>query len=91
MGACIVLDDKNEIYRVFTDGDLRRLIKNGQINIVNMVLSELDPNSPISVGLNATLNEITNLFKAKEVDNLVVIEDNKPVGFIDIQDVLKWL
>jgi predicted transcriptional regulator len=56
-----------------------------------MVLSELDPNSPISVGLNATLNEITNLFKAKEVDNLVVIEDNKPVGFIDIQDVLKWL
>jgi TalC/MipB family fructose-6-phosphate aldolase len=91
LGACIVLDDKNEIYRVFTDGDLRRLIKNGQINIVNMVLSELDPNSPISVGLNATLNEITNLFKAKEVDNLVVIEDNKPVGFIDIQDVLKWL
>jgi transaldolase len=91
LGACIVLDDKNEIYRVFTDGDLRRLIKSGQNNIVNMVLSELDSNSPISVGLNATLNEITNLFKAKEVDNLVVIEDNKPVGFIDIQDVLKWL
>ena len=42
-------------------------------------------------GLNASLNEITNLFKAKEVDNIVVIDNEKPIGIIDIQDVLKWI
>lgn len=90
-GACVVTDDKKEIYRVFTDGDLRRLIKNGHNNLINKKFVELEPNSPISIEINASLQEITDLFKAKEVDNLVVIENNKPVGIIDIQDVLKWL
>ena len=90
-GACVVLNEKKEIYRVFTDGDLRRLIKNGQNNLINKKFVELEPNSPISIGLNASLIEITNLFKTKEVDNIVVIDGKKPVGIIDIQDVLKWL
>jgi TalC/MipB family fructose-6-phosphate aldolase len=90
-GACIILNNQGEIYRVFTDGDLRRLIKGGQNNLVNMKFTELETNSPISVSLDASLHEITKLFKAKEVDNIVVIEENKPIGIIDIQDVLKWI
>jgi TalC/MipB family fructose-6-phosphate aldolase len=91
LGACIILNDRTDIYRVFTDGDLRRLIKNGQNNLINKKFTELEPNSPISVEINASLHEITDLFKEKEVDNIVVIENNRPVGIIDIQDVLKWL
>jgi transaldolase len=90
-GACIILNDKKEIYRVFTDGDLRRMIKSGDHNLINKKFTELESNSPVSVGLNSSLHEITKLFKAKEVDNIVVIEDNKPIGIIDIQDVLKWI
>lgn len=90
-GACIILDEKKEIYRVFTDGDLRRMIKSGQDNLINKKFTELESNSPVSVELNASLNEITNLFKAKEVDNIVVIDNEKPIGIIDIQDVLKWI
>lgn len=91
MGACIVVNEKNEIYRVFTDGDLRRMIEGGDNNLVNKKFTELKSNSPISIELNASLPEITNLFKAKEVDNIVVIDNNKAIGIIDIQDVLKWI
>jgi TalC/MipB family fructose-6-phosphate aldolase len=91
VGACIIINDQKEIYRVFTDGDLRRLTKSGQTNLVNKKFTELEPNSPISVQLSATLQEITDMFKAKEVDNIVVVDDKKPIGIIDIQDVLKWL
>jgi transaldolase len=91
MGACVIINDKKEIYRVFTDGDLRRLLKSGENNLVNKKFTELESNTPISIGLNASLHEITNLFKAKEVDNIVVVEDKKPIGIIDIQDVLKWI
>ncbi len=90
-GACVVTNEKKEIYRIFTDGDLRRLIKNGYSNLIDKKFVEMEPNSPISVGINASLSEITDLFKAKEVDNIVVTENNIPVGIIDIQDVLKWL
>jgi len=55
LGACIILDDKNEIYRVFTDGDLRRLIKSGQNNLVEMKFNELESNSPISIGFDLHL------------------------------------
>jgi transaldolase len=91
MGACIILNDQKVIYRVFTDGDLRRLLKSGQKNLINKKFTELETNSPISIQINASLHEITNLFKAKEVDNIVVMENSKPIGIIDIQDVLKWL
>lgn len=90
-GACVVINDKKEIYRVFTDGDLRRLLKNGQNNLINMKFAQLEPNSPISIGINASLPEIIKLFKTKEVDNIVVTDSSLPVGIIDIQDVLKWL
>ncbi len=91
LGAIIIVNDKNEIYRVFTDGDLRRMIKSGDNNLVAKKFTQLDSNSPISVELNATLPEITNLFKSKEVDNIVVTDNKRPVGIIDIQDVLKWI
>jgi TalC/MipB family fructose-6-phosphate aldolase len=90
-GACIIVNEKNEIYRVFTDGDLRRMIEGGENNLVNKKFTELKSNSPISIGLNASLPEITNLFKSKEVDNIVVTDNNKAIGIIDIQDVLKWI
>ncbi len=90
-GATIITNDQGNIYRVFTDGDLRRLVEHGQNNIVSKKFTELEQNSPISVQLNASLPEITNLFKTKEVDNIVVAEGNKPIGIIDIQDVLKWI
>jgi transaldolase len=91
LGACIIVNDKNEIYRVFTDGDLIRMIKGGDNNLITKKFTQLDSNTPISVELNATLPEITNLFKSKEVDNIVVTDNKRPVGIIDIQDVLKWI
>jgi TalC/MipB family fructose-6-phosphate aldolase len=90
-GASIIVNDQGNIYRVFTDGDLRRLIEHDQNNLINKKFTELEQNSPISVQLNAPLPEITNLFKTREVDNIVVVDGNKPIGIIDIQDVLKWI
>jgi TalC/MipB family fructose-6-phosphate aldolase len=90
-GATIIINEQGNIYRVFTDGDLRRLVEHGQNNLISKKFTELEQNSPISVQLNASLPEITNLFKTKEVDNIVVVEGNKPIGIIDIQDVLKWI
>jgi CBS domain-containing protein len=91
LGACVVLNNKDAIHRVFTDGDLRRMIKNGRKDLISTRFTDLETNSPISIGINASLSEITNLFKEKEVDNIVVVENEKPVGIIDIQDVLKWI
>ncbi len=91
LGAVIVLDDDKKIYRIFTDGDLRRLLQSGNSALLHNKFKELQSNKPISIEINAPLTEIISLIKAKQVDNLVVMEKNKPKGLVDIQDLLKWI
>jgi arabinose-5-phosphate isomerase len=87
LGAIIVLDDKDNIYRIFTDGDLRRLLKDKE-NIRQQKLSTLKPNSPVTVDANSTLFEVQNKFVETKVDSLIVVENNHPVGIVDVQDIL---
>jgi transaldolase len=91
LGAVIILDDKKEMYRIFTDGDLRRLVKSGNSEALHKKFTELETNSPVSADVNTPLSEIITMFKTKEVDNLVITENSKPAGLIDIQDILKWI
>jgi signal-transduction protein with cAMP-binding, CBS, and nucleotidyltransferase domain len=87
LGAVIVLDAKGSIYRIFTDGDLRRYLRDNK-NIGQMKLSELESNAPFTIDAGATLYEASAKFVETKVDNIIVVEDQKPVGLIDVQDVL---
>jgi transaldolase len=91
LGAVIVLDDTGRIFRIFTDGDLRRMLKSDGTGLLHKRFSELQSNSPVSVELNASLADIVNTIKTTEVDNLVVVENSRPKGIIDIQDLLRWM
>jgi len=91
LGAVIVLDDRGKIYRIFTDGDLRRLLKSDGTGLLHKKFSELDTNAPVSVQIDAPLQEVIQTIKAKQVDNLVVTENGLPRGIIDIQDLLRWI
>ncbi|HLF34167.1 MAG TPA: transaldolase family protein [Cyclobacteriaceae bacterium] len=87
LGAVIVLDAKGSIYRIFTDGDLRRYLRDNK-NIGQMKLSELESNAPFTIDAGATLYEASAKFVETKVDNIIVVEDQKPVGLIDVQDIL---
>ncbi len=87
LGAVIVLDKNKDLYRIFTDGDLRRTLHDKE-NLSQKKLADLEPNSPITIEAGATLFEASNKFAETKVDNIVVVEDGKPVGIIDIQDVI---
>ena len=88
LGAVTVLDDNGSIYRIFTDGDLRRLMESGKENIQQIKLSELDRNTPVTIDANETVFEANKIFKEKRIDNIIVTENDQPVGMIDVQDVL---
>ena len=87
LGALIVLDNQGNIYRIFTDGDLRRYLHDKE-TISQKNLSDLEPNSPVTIQAEATLNEASNKFMETKVDNIIVMEDDKPVGIIDVQNVI---
>jgi TalC/MipB family fructose-6-phosphate aldolase len=86
-GAITVLNDDGSVKGVFTDGTLRRLIGEKGRDVLQQKLSDLTYREPISIDANALLNDANALFKKTNVDTLLVTENGKPVGMLDIQDI----
>lgn len=89
VGAVIVTNATGGLHRIFTDGDLRRLLQEGAQNIQGMKLADLPGNTPASVDVDAALIDAQQLFASLKIDNLVVTDGDQPVGILDIQDVVQ--
>jgi signal-transduction protein with cAMP-binding, CBS, and nucleotidyltransferase domain len=72
---------------VFTDGDLRRLLQHDGEHILDKKIGSLEYKTPISVDVNALLNEAAGIFNKMKVDTILATDNNKPVGMLDIQDL----
>ena len=88
-GAATVVDEAGAAIGIFTDGDLRRMIEKEGGESVNRVVGDLELKKPKAIEANALLIDASNLFKDSEVDTLIVTENNKAIGMIDIQDLMK--
>lgn len=86
-GCVTVVNGQDEVCGVLTDGDLRRLLqKNGEL-ILDKRIGDLQFHTPISIEMDALLNEAVSLFKQKQVDTILVTKAGKPAGMLDIQDI----
>jgi CBS domain-containing protein len=89
-GAISVVDGNGVLVGFFTDGDIRRALKDkGKATLDLKVGDLLNGNAPITVSVDALLYDAVNLFKQKNLDNLAVVQADKPVGILDIQDLVK--
>jgi TalC/MipB family fructose-6-phosphate aldolase len=86
-GAITVVKKDGSIKGVFTDGSLRKLLGENGRDILTKKLSDLEYREPITIDGNVLLNEANNLFKKTNVDTIVVTDNGKPVGMLDIQDL----
>jgi TalC/MipB family fructose-6-phosphate aldolase len=87
-GAVTIVNDKQEPIGIFTDGDLRRMIEKEGGASVNKKSGDLVLKVPQSVEASALLYVASAKFKDTQVDTLVVTENGKAIGLIDIQDLL---
>ncbi len=87
LGAVAVLD-QGKLCGVFTDGDLRRRIEADGEKVMSQTFSQLKLNTPLTIDSEAALDEAWKIFKAKKIDTLVVLKDEKYFGMLDVQDLL---
>ena len=88
LGAVAILNDDDSIFRVFTDGDLRRLMNEHNEEVHDIGLSDLGAQTPLSIDADASLYEAKNMFHDKGVDSLVVTKGDEFIGILDIQHVI---
>ena len=89
LGAITLIDNTGLICGIFTDGDLRRLLEKEGEGVLAKPLAQLPKGSPKVIATDATLQEASLLFKQYKIDTLVVVDGERPVGMLDIQDLLE--
>jgi len=88
LGAVAVMNEDQSFRRLFTDGDLRRLLKEQNSNIQGLTFSSMDEQAPITIDVDYTLFDARKIFNEKNVDTLVVTENGKFTGLIDIHHTI---
>ncbi len=90
LGTVTLVDAKGAVAGVFTDGDLRRKLQEGGKAILDKPLSAIGfSTKPHTIDRESLLNDAVKLFKKLEVDSIIVVDGTRPVGVLDVQDLIK--
>jgi arabinose-5-phosphate isomerase len=87
-GAANVIDDEGLLVGIFTDGDLRRLAEKKHLDFKRPVKS-LMGRRPRCIGPEELALTAAAMMREARVDQLPVVDaQGRPVGLIDVQDLL---
>ncbi|HEY6098455.1 MAG TPA: KpsF/GutQ family sugar-phosphate isomerase [Anaeromyxobacter sp.] len=87
-GAASVVDAAGKLVGIFTDGDLRRLVEHGETDFGRPVSTAMGRN-PRTVRPDALVVDAARVLRQGRVDQVPVVdEDGRPVGLLDVQDLL---
>lgn len=78
--------DKDKLIGVFTDGDLRRALAN-EIDVYNILIDELITKNPTTISSDVLAVEALKLMNEKNISALPVVDNDKLVGTIRINDI----
>lgn len=89
MGAVSIVESDGSLAGILTDGDLRRLLsKEGKV-ATERELRSLGLKQPITIEAGALLIDAVGIIKERQIDNLIVMNGGKPVGMLDVQDLVR--
>lgn len=88
-GMTTVVDDKNQLLGIFTDGDLRRTIDKG-ISLSGAAISELMNRTPKTISNKALPAEALKMMEDLKITALVVCDEQaRPIGVLHMHDLLR--
>lgn len=88
-GAASVVDERGILVGIFTDGDLRRHLEKDSL-LSAKVVSETMTSNPITINKGKLAIEALRILQERKIDEIPVVDENhRPIGLIDVQDLLK--
>ena len=88
LGIAAVIDTKENLKGVFTDGDLRRCL-NKRVEIHNTEISSVMSKDCKTIDSSSLAIEAVKLMQSHEIYMLIVVEKNKPIGVIRMHDLMQ--
>ncbi len=88
-GAATVVNKKGILVGIFTDGDLRRHLEKDH-NLSKRKVKDVMTKMPITVTKGKLAVEALRILQEKKIDELPVVDSkSRPIGLLDVQDLLK--
>jgi arabinose-5-phosphate isomerase len=88
-GSASVVDGKGKLVGIFTDGDLRRHLET-DADIIHRSVRDLMTRKPTVTKKERLAAEALEILRSKGLDELPVIDERgRPIGLLDVQDILK--
>ena len=85
--GCIgVINKKDQIIGIITDGDLRRKLNS---KFFDKKASEIMTKNPTLANKNMLVGEAINLMNTKKITSLFICDKKKPLGIVHIHDLLR--
>ena len=88
MGSTSIVNQEGLLVGIITDGDIRRLLER-TTDFLNKPVREVMSKNPTTITLDKLATEAVKLMEEREIKDLPVIEQGKPVGMLNVQDLLK--
>lgn len=88
-GSATIVDKKGRLSGIFTDGDLRRHIKEDP-KLLDKRIELVMTKKPLTIRCGHLAQEAFRILKEKKIDEVPIVDEKKhPVGLLDVQDLLK--
>ncbi len=88
-GCASVVDHAGQLLGIFTDGDLRRHLETTP-NLTEARVRSVMTTSPKTIHADRLAVEALRLLREYKIDELVVVDaKRRPIGLLDVQDLLK--
>lgn len=88
MGSTSIVDQDGRLKGIITDGDIRRLLEKSA-DFIDRPVKDYMTVDPVTISPTKLAAQALQIMEEKEINDLPVVEDNKPVAMLNFQDLLR--
>ncbi|MBL1277982.1 MAG: KpsF/GutQ family sugar-phosphate isomerase [Ectothiorhodospiraceae bacterium] len=90
LGMTGVVDKDGHLTGIFTDGDLRRVLDHGEVNVHQVSIAEVMTHACKTTNPRKLAVEVLSLMEQFKINSLMVVdEQHRPVGALNMHDLLR--
>ncbi|MDX1948636.1 MAG: KpsF/GutQ family sugar-phosphate isomerase [Pirellulaceae bacterium] len=88
-GAIMIVDESGRLAGIFTDSDLVRLLEGNRDDAIDGPIAAVMTRSPAAVPVGTRLATACEVLAQRKISELPVVDgDSRPVGLIDVTDIV---
>ena len=88
-GAVMLIDDEGRLSGLFTDSDLARLIEARRDEALDRPIAEVMTHGPLTAVLGSRVLDAVEVLRRHKISELPVVDaDGRPVGLLDVTDLI---